>query len=185
MIDVNQLRKGVTFELDGQLYKVVEYSHYKPGRGKAVIRTKIRNMRTGAIIDKTFPSGDKVQDVRLDHHTVQYLYSDGDLYYFMDTKTYEQSALSAEVLGEALKYLVDNLTLELSTYEGEPIDIELPITVEMEVTEAEPGFAGDTASGATKQVTTQTGLKVQVPLFVEAGDVIRVDTRTGTYITRV
>lgn len=185
MIDVNQLRKGVTFEMDGQLYKVVEYSHHKPGRGKAVIRTKIRNMRTGTIIDKTFPSGDRVQDVRLDHRTVQYLYSDGDLYHFMDTGTYEQSALSAEMLGEAVQYLVDNLTLELSIYEGEPIDIELPITVDMEVTEAEPGFAGDTASGATKRVTTQTGLEVQVPLFVEVDDVIRVDTRTGTYITRV
>jgi elongation factor P len=185
MIDVNELRKGVTFELDGELYKVLDYQHHKPGRGKAVIRTTILNLRTGVSIDKNFISGDRVQDIRLDHHTVQYLYSDGDLYYFMDTDTYEQPSLSAETLGEAVNYLTDGLTLELSTYEGEPIDIELPITVELEVVEAPPGFAGDTASGATKDVTLETGLKVQVPLFVEKGDHIKVDTRTGEYLTRV
>jgi elongation factor P len=185
MIDVNELRKGVTFELDGELYKVLDYQHHKPGRGKAVIRTTILNLRTGVSIDKNFISGDRVQDIRLDHHTVQYLYSDGDLYYFMDTDTYEQPSLSAETLGEAVDYLTDGLTLELSTYEGEPIDIELPITVELEVVEAPPGFAGDTATGATKEVTLETGLKVQVPLFVEKGDHIRLDTRTGEYLTRV
>jgi elongation factor P len=185
MIDVNELRKGVTFELDGELYKVLDYQHHKPGRGKAIIRTTILNLRTGVSIDKNFISGDRVQDIRLDHHNVQYLYSDGDLYYFMDTETYEQPSLSAETLGEAVNYLTDGLTLELSTYEGEPIDIELPITVELEVVEAPPGFAGDTATGATKEVTLETGLKVQVPLFVEKGDHIRVDTRTGEYLTRV
>jgi elongation factor P len=185
MIDVNELRKGVTFELDGELYQVLDYQHHKPGRGKAIIRTTIRNLRTGVSVDKNFTSGDRVQDVRLDHHTVQYLYSDGDLYYFMDTKTYEQPSLSVEILGEAVNYLTDGLTLELSTYEGEPIDIELPITVELEVVEALPGFAGDTATGATKEVTLETGLKVQVPLFVEKGDRVRVDTRTGDYLTRV
>jgi elongation factor P len=185
MIDVNELRKGVTFELDGELYKVLDYQHHKPGRGKAIIRTTIRNLRTGVSIDKNFISGDRVQDVRLDHHTVQYLYSDGDLYYFMDTKTYEQPSLSAEILGEAVDYLTDGLTLELSTYEDEPIDIELPVTVELDVVEAPPGYAGDTATGATKQVTLETGLKVQVPLFVEKGDRVRVDTRTGEYLTRV
>jgi elongation factor P len=185
MIDVNELRKGVTFELDGELYKVLDYQHHKPGRGKAVIRTTIRNLRTGVSIDKNFISGDRVQDVRLDHHVVQYLYSDGDLYYFMDTKTYEQPSLSAEILGEAVDYLTDGLTLELSTYEGEPIDIELPVTVELEVVEAPLGYAGDTATGATKQVTLETGLKVQVPLFVEKGDRVRVDTRTAEYLTRV
>jgi elongation factor P len=185
MIDVNELRKGVTFEMDGELYKVLDYQHHKTGRGKATIRTTICNLRTGVSIDKNFISGDRVQDVRLDHHTVQYLYSDGDLYYFMDTETYEQPSLSAGILGEAVDYLTDGLTLELSTYEGEPIDIELPITVELEVVEAPPGFAGDTATGATKQVTLETGLKVQVPLFVEKGDRIRIDTRTGEYLTRV
>jgi elongation factor P len=185
MIDVNQLRKGVTFEMDGELYRVLDYQHYKPGRGNAIIRTRLRNLRTGTTLDKNFASGDRVQDVRLDHHVVQYLYSDGDLYYFMDTKTYEQPSLSAEILGEAVDYLTDGLTLELSTYEGEPIDIELPVTVELEVVEAPLGYAGDTATGATKQVTLETGLKVQVPLFVEKGDRIRIDTRTGEYLTRV
>jgi elongation factor P len=184
MIDVNELRKGVTFEMDGELYKVLEYQHHKPGRGKAVIRTTIRTLRSGATIEKKFISGVRVQDIRLDHHTVQYLYHDGDLYYFMDTETYEQPALSGAVLGEAVSYLADGLILELSTYEGEPIDIELPITVDLKVTETEPGFKGDTASSATKPATLETGLVVPVPLFIEVGDVVRVDTRTGAYITR-
>ncbi|MFB0545524.1 MAG: elongation factor P [Anaerolineae bacterium] len=185
MINVNELRKGVTFEMDGELYRVLEYQHHKPGRGKAIIRTTIRNLRSGAIIEKNFFSGDRVQDIRLDHHTVQYLYSDGDLYYFMDTETYEQPALSAEVLGEAVRFLTDGLTLELSTYEGQPIDIELPTTVDLKVTETEPGFRGDTASSATKRATLETGLVVQVPLFIEIGDVVRIDTRDESYITRV
>jgi len=185
VIDVNDLRKGTTFELDGELYKVVEYQHYKPGRGKAIIRTKIRNLRTGATVEKTFLSGDRVQDVRIDSVEVQYLYHDGDLYYFMNTATYEQPALSAEVLGDVVNYLVEGQTLNLSLYEGEPIDVELPTTVDLRVIEAPPGYAGDTATGATKQVTTETGLKVTVPLFVEEGDIIRVDTRDGSYITRV
>lgn len=184
MIDVNELRKGVTFEMDGELYRVLEYQHHKPGRGKAVIRTTIRNLRSGATIEKKFISGVRVQDIRLDHHTVQYLYRDGDLYYFMDTETYEQPALSGAMLGEAVNYLADGLALELSTYEGEPIDIELPVTVDLKVTETDPGFKGDTASSATKLATLETGLVVSVPLFIEVGDVVRVDTRTGTYITR-
>ena len=185
MIGVTALRKGVTFELDGQLYRVLEYEHYKPGRGNAVIRTKLRNLRTGAVIDKNFLSGDRVQDVRLDHHTVQYLYRDGDLYYFMDTETYEQPALTGEALGDAVNYLKEGVTLELSLFEGKPIDIELPVTVELLVVDAPMAIAGDTATGATKPVTTETGLKVTVPLFVNQGDTIRVDTRTGGYLTRV
>jgi elongation factor P len=185
MIDVNELRKGVTFELDGELYRVLHYEHHKPGRGSATIRTKVRNLRSGATLEKTFSSGDRVQDIRLDHREVQYLYNDGDLYYFMDTETYEQPALSAETLGEALSYLTDGLTLKLSTYEGEPIDVELPITVELEVVETDAGVKGDTATGATKLATVESGLKVQVPLFVEEGDRIRIDTRDGSYITRV
>ncbi|MCL6431258.1 MAG: elongation factor P [Anaerolineae bacterium] len=185
MISVTELRKNVTFELDGQLYRVLEYEHYKPGRGNAIIRTKLRNLRTGATLERNFLSGDRVQDVRLDHHTVQYLYHDGDLYYFMDVETYEQPALSAEVLGDAVKFLKEGVTLDLSLYQGEPIDIELPVTVDMVVTEAPIAIAGDTATGATKTVTTETGLKVTVPLFVNEGDVIRVDTRTGEYLTRV
>lgn len=185
MIDVNELRSGVTFELDGELYKVVEYSHHKPGRGKATIRTKIRNMRTGSLIEKTFNSGDRVQDVRLDYRIAQYLYREGDLLYFMDTETYEQPAINSSLLGEAIDYLKENMEVKLTFYGTEPLDIELPTAVELEVKEAEMAVKGDTATGATKLVTTETGLKVQVPLFVATGDVIRVDTRTGEYVTRV
>lgn len=185
MIDVNQLRKGTTFELEGEIYRVLEYQHHKPGRGNAYIRTKLRNLRTGAIIDRTFLSSDRVQDIRLDHRTVQYLYNDGGLYHFMDVETYEQPALPAEVLGDAVNYLKEGVTLELSSYMGEPLDIELPITVDLMVTETEPGFKGDTATGGTKPAVLETGLKIQVPLFVEVGDIVRVDTRTGEYLTRV
>jgi elongation factor P len=185
VIDVNELRSGVTFELDGDLYKVVEYSHHKPGRGKATIRTKIRNMRTGTLIEKSFNSGDRVQDVRLDYRIAQYLYREGDLLYFMDTETYEQPAINATLLGESIDYLKENMEVKLTFYDVEPLDIELPTAVELEVVESEMAVKGDTATGATKTVTTETGLKVQVPLFVETGDVIRVDTRTGEYVTRV
>jgi elongation factor P len=185
VIDVNNLKKGVTFEIDGELFRVLEYSFNKSGRGNATIRTKIRNLRTGSTMEKTFTSGDRVQDVRLDHHVVQYLYGDGDLYYFMDTETYEQPALSAKILGDAVKYLSDGMQLELSTYEGEPIDIEIPLTVDLEVVSTEPGVKGDTATGATKAAKLSTGLSVNVPLFVNEGDKIRVDTRTGQYLTRV
>ena len=185
MIDVNELRKGTTFTMDGDIYKVLEYQHHKPGRGKAIIRTKIRNLRTGAIIDKNFTSGDRVQNIRIDRVEVQYLYSDGEFYHFMNTETYEQPALPAAILGEAVDYLTENMTLTLSFYEGEPIDVILPTAVELQVTDAPLAIAGDTASGATKQVTLQTGLKVTVPLFVEEGDIIRVDTRSGEYVTRV
>jgi elongation factor P len=185
MIDVNQLRKGVTFEFDGQLWKVLDYQHHKPGRGNAIIRTKIRNLRTGATIDRNFTSGERVQDIRLDHQEVQYLYSDGTLYFFMDTETYEQPALSAEVLGDAVKYLKESVVLKLSSYEGEALDLEVPITLDLAVTETEPAVRGDTATGATKIAVLETGLQVQVPLFVKEGDTIRVDTRTDDYITRV
>lgn len=185
MITVTQLRKGTTFLLGGELYKVLSYQHHKPGRGNAFVRTTLRNLRTGATVERTFLSGDRFQDVRLDHRMVQYLYRDGDQYYFMDTETFEQIPLPTSVLGEAMNFLKEGLELELSLYEGEPIDIELPTTVDLEVVEAEPGFAGDTATGATKQVTVETGLKVETPLFVEVGDVIRVDTRDGSYVTRV
>ncbi len=185
MIDVNALRKGVTFTLDGELYKVIDYQHHKPGRGKAVIRTKIRNLRTGATIEKNFISGDRVEDIRLDHRTVEYLYNDGDFYYFMDVETFEQFPLPDAVLEDAKPYLVENTEIELSSYEGEPLDVELPTTVDLKVVEAPPGFAGDTAQGATKEVTLETGLKIQVPLFVNEGDVLRIDTRDGRYVTRV
>jgi elongation factor P len=185
MIDVNELRKGVTFELDGDLYKVIDYAHHKPGRGKATIKIKAKNLRTGANIDKSFISGTSVQEVRLDHHIVQYLYTDGDLYHFMDLDTYEQPAIRAEVLGEAAQYLKEGLEVKLTFYESEPLDIDLPITIDLLVTYAEPSVRGDTATGVTKKVTTETGLEVDVPSFVEEGNTIRVDTRTGVYVTRV
>jgi elongation factor P len=185
MIDVNDLRKGVTFEMDGGLYKVLDYHHHKPGRGNAVIRTKLRNIRTGATIERTFQSGDRVQDIRIENRPVQYLYHDGDLYHFMDTETFDQLALSSDMLGDAVSFLKDSMELTLAVYGGEPIDVELPTTVDLEVTETEPGIKGDRATGPTKAATTETGYKVQVPLFVNPGDVIRVDTRTGGYLTRV
>jgi len=185
MIDVNELRKGVTFTMDGELYKVLEYQHHKPGRGKATIRTTLRNLRTGSTIQHNFISGDRVEDIRVERRGVQYLYTDGNLYHFMDTETYEQTALSASVLEEQIPYLKEGMELVLSAYDDEPLDVELPTTVEMEVVEAEIAIAGDTATGAMKKVKLETGLEVQVPLFVEQGDVIRVDTRTCEYVTRV
>jgi len=185
MIDVNELRKGVTFELDGQLFKVLDYSHNKTGRGNANIRVKARNMLTGAIIDKTFSSGQSVQDVRLEYHNVQYLYSDGEFYHFMDNETFEQPAIKGDILGDDALYLTEGLEVKLTFYDGEAIDIELPTSVDLEVVEADMAIRGDTATGVTKKVRVQTGLQVQVPNFVVVGDTIRVDTRTGEYVTRV
>lgn len=185
MIDVNELRKGVTFEMDGALYKVLDYSHNKSGRGNATIRIKARNMLTGANIERTFNSGQEVQDVRLDFHNVSYLYNDGELYYFMDNETFDQPALEKDMLGETALFLKEGMEAKLTFYKGKPLDIELPTSVEMEVVEAEMAIRGDTATGVTKKVKTETGLVVQCPNFVNVGDKIRVDTRTGEYITRV
>lgn len=185
MIDVNDLRKGVTFELDGTLFKVLEYSHHKPGRGNATIRVKLVNLRSGTTLEKTFSSGDRVQEARLDFHNVQYLYNDGDLYHFMDLETYEQPAIPASIIGDAAEYLKENMEVKLTFYQGEPLDIELPISIDLKVVQAEMAVRGDTATGVTKKVITETGLAVQVPAFVNEGDTIRVDSRTGTYITRV
>ncbi len=185
MKDVNELRKGVTFELDGNLYKVLDYEHHKPGRGKATIRIKARDLRTGTILDKSFISGDRVQDVRLDYHNVQYLYNDGESYHFMDLETYEQPAIPAAVLGDSAQYLTEGLQVKLTFYQQEPLDIDLPTSVELQVTQADIAIRGDTATGVTKKVTTETGLQVSVPNFVEEGDTIRVDTRNGAYLTRV
>jgi elongation factor P len=184
MIDVNDLRKGVTFEFDEKLYKVLDYHHNKPGRGNATIRIKAVDLRTGTTLEKTFQSGERVQDARLDFHTVQYLYNDGELYYFMDLDTFEQPALSKNVLGDSANYLNENMEIKLTFYQGEPIDVELPLTVDMDVVEANVAVRGDTATGVNKKVKTSTGLEVQVPAFVNVGDRIRIDTRTGTYVTR-
>lgn len=185
MIDVNELRKGVIFEFDGNLFRVLDYHHHKPGRGNATIRVKTVNMRTGSNLELTFQSGDRVQDVRLDYHNVQYLYTDGQFYHFMDLDTYDQPALSKDFIGDAGDYLREGLEVKLTFYEGKAIDIELPLTIDMEVVEADPAVRGDTATGVTKRVVTETGLQVQVPSFVEVGNKIRVNTSNGTYLTRV
>lgn len=185
MIDVNQLRRGTAFLHDGNIYKVTEYSHHKPGRGKATIRVNVRDMRAGSNLQLTFSSGDRVDDVRLDKRAVQYLYNDGQFYVFMDTSTYEQPQVAHAVLGDDAKYLKENMEMELLFYEQEVLDYILPASVELEVVEAEMAIAGDTATGATKEVVTESGLKVRTPLFVNVGDKIRVNTQTGEYITRV
>lgn len=185
MIDVNQLRRGVSFTHDGNLYKVTEYSHNKPGRGKATIRVNVKDLRTGSNLLLTFTSGDRVEDVRLDKTTYQYLYDDGRFYVFMNNDTYEQKQVAHSVMEEDKVFLQDNMELELLTYEGEVLDYIFPKSMEFEIVEAENAVAGDTATGATKEVITDTGLKVKTPLFVQIGDRIKVNTETREYITRV
>jgi len=185
MIDVNQLRRGVTFTQGGSIFKVTEYSHHKPGRGKATIRVNVRNMRTGANLQLSFNSSDRVEDVRLDKVAMEYLYDDGLFYVFMDTTTYEQKQVAHAVLEADAHYLLDNVNIELLLYEQEVIDYILPKTIDMQVVDSEMAVAGDTATGATKEVITETGLKVRTPLFVKAGNKIKVNTETGTYVTRV
>jgi elongation factor P len=185
MIGVQDLRKGTTYQEDNELWRVLEYEHVKTGRGNATIRVRVRNARSGASQVKTYPSGSRVQDVRLEHEEAQYLYHDGNLYTFMNVETYEQPVLNAEMLGDAVNYLTDGMTVELESYEGETISVSLPTTVDLEVIQTDPGFAGNTATNATKPAIVSTGYQVQVPLFVNIGDKIRVDTRTGEYLTRV
>ena len=185
MIDVNDLRRGVNFTYDGELYKVLEYSHHKPGRGNATIRVQVRNLRSGATREYTFNSGDRVQDIRLETNIVEYLYSDGEFLHFMDTETYDQPQISAKVFGNDALFLTPNLQIKLSAYEGEILDYELPTAVEHEIVETEGAVAGNTATNVLKQAITTTGLRVAVPLFVNTGDVVRVDTRNGEYLTRV
>ena len=184
MIDVNDLRKGVTFEMDKNLYRVLDYHHNKPGRGNATIKIKAVNLRSGTNLEMTFTSGDRVQDVRLDYHNVQYLYTDGQFFHFMDLETYEQPAISESLLGDHALMLKEGMECKLTFYDNEALDIELPLTVDLLVAEAEASVRGDTATGVTKKVITETGLKVQVPGFVTAGDTIRISTVDGSYITR-
>ncbi len=185
MIDVNELRKGVTFEQDGDLYKVLDYAHNKPGRGQATIRIKARDLRKGTTLEMTFNSGNRVQDVRLDYNNAQFLYADDRFFYFMDNNTYEQYPVNKGIVGEQAEYLKANMDVKLMFFESEVLDLELPISVDLLITKAEPSVRGDTATGVTKKVITETGLEVQVPSFVGQGDTIRVDTRNGNYITRV
>ena len=185
MIDVNDLRKGVCFELDGNIFKVLEYSFNKPGRGNATIRIKARNLRSGTTLEKTFQSGAGIQDIRLEGRTMQYMYNDGDLYYFMDTQTFEQPGIHKTVLGDYVGYLKAGTEAKIVYYQDEPIDVELPTTVDLLVTHSEMAVRGDTATGVTKKVTVESGAQVDTPYFVNEGDTIRVDTRTGKYVTRV
>jgi elongation factor P len=185
MIEANALRKGTTYTGDGDLFKVLDYTHNKTARGSATIRVKVQNLRSGAIFEKTYNGGERVQDIALDHAEAEYLYNDGELYYFMDTETFEQPAISKDMLKDIIPYLIENMTVKISSYNNEPLDIQIPLTVDLEVIDAEPGFAGDTAQGATKPVTVSTGLVVNTPLFVNVGDKIRISTQTGAYQTRV
>jgi elongation factor P len=185
MISTGDLRKGVVIELDNELWQILDYHHIKMGRGSAQVRIKLRNVKKGSIVERSFQAGDKWPRARLDRRQVQFLYRDGDDYHFMDTESYDQFHLNGEQLGDAVLYLTDGMNVDRTTYEGETIGVELPITVDLRVRETEPGYAGDTATGARKPATTESGLVVQVPLFVDVGDTIRIDTRTGEYQTRV
>ncbi len=185
MIDVNQLRRGTTYVEDDQLLKVLNYSHNKTARGGATIRVQLRNLRSGATFEKTYNSGTRVQDVRLETVEVEYLYDDGEFLTFMDTETYDQPQMNRELFGDDMQYLKENLALKLSKYGDEIIDYELPNTIDLAVTDSEMAVAGDTANSPTKRVTVETGLEVRVPMFVNVGDTIRVKTEDGTYVTRV
>ena len=184
MISTSDLKRGAMMELDGQIVQILSYEHQKIGRGSAQVRLKVRNIRSGAIFDTTAQAGSKWPRIRLDQRDVQYLYSEGDVHYFMDKDTYEQFPLSPAQLGEAINYLKDGMELEVLMYESEPVGVEMPLNVVLEVTQTDPGFKGDTATGGNKPATLETGLVINVPLFVNTGDRIRVDTRDGSYIER-
>ena len=184
MLSSGELRKGITIELDGELYQVLDYQHLKLGRGSAMVRLKLRDIRAGHITERTFQASEKFTRARLDYHTMQYLYNDGDLYYFMDEENYEQLPLNASQLGNTLNYLKEGRSLEVASYKDELIGVELPITVELKVIDTGPGFKGDTATAGTKPATLETGITIQVPIFINTGDVIKVDTRSGTYLER-
>ncbi len=185
MISTGELKKGATIELDGKLYSIMEYEHIKMGRGSAQVRIKLRDVRAGSIVEKTFQAGTKFARARVERRDMQYLYNDGQFYHFMNTETFEQIPVGTEKVGDADKYLKENDVCQLVLYGDEVIGVELPLTVELTITETDPGFKGDTATGGTKPATTETGLVVQVPLFVEAGTRIKVNTDSGSYIERV
>ncbi|MCB9120894.1 MAG: elongation factor P [Caldilineaceae bacterium] len=185
MAEVQTLRKGNIYEEDGQLWRVLEFQHIKVARGGATIRLKLRNVRTESTVEKTYSNGTRVNDVELDKADVQYLYNDGQFYHFMNTETFEQLALGPDVMEDVKDFLLENEIISLESYEGEPLSLKLPTAVDLRVVWAEAAIAGDTANSPTKQVELETGLRVQVPMFVQEGDVIRVDTRDGSYVTRV
>lgn len=184
MISAGDFRNGVTLEIEGSVYQIIEFQHVKPGKGAAFVRTKIKNVMTGAVVERTFRPTEKFPSARIDRVDMQYLYADGDLYNFMNNENYEQVALSGEVVGDALKFVKENENCKVCSYNGKVFSIEPPLFVELEITDTEPGFKGDTAQGATKPATVETGASVYVPLFVSTGDKIKIDTRTGEYLSR-
>ena len=185
MITAGEFRNGVTFELEGNVFQIVEFQHVKPGKGAAFVRTKLKNVITGGVVEKTFRPTEKMPKAHIERKDYEYLYSDGDLYYFMDQETFEQMPLNADQLGDSLKFVKENMVVKVLSYKGNVFGVEPPTFVELVVTETEPGFKGDTTTGATKPATLETGATISVPLFVNQEDVIRVDTRTGEYMERV
>ncbi len=184
MISAGDFRNGVTFEMEGGVYQIIEFQHVKPGKGAAFVRTKIRNVISGAVTEKTFSPTDKFPSAFVERKEMQYLYNDGDLYYFMDNETYENIPISKDVLSDNFKFVKENMDCKVLSYKGKVFGVEPPFFIELEVTETEPGFKGDTATNATKPATLETGAQIRVPLFINEGDHIKVDTRTGEYMER-
>lgn len=184
MISVNEFKTGLTIEVDGGIWSVVEFQHVKPGKGAAFVRSKLRNLRTGAIQEKTFRAGEKVEKAHIETRRMQYLYANGDTHTFMDLESYEQIELQTEQIKDQLQFLKENMEVHIQTYQSETIGVELPNTVELEVTETEPGIKGDTASGGSKPATLETGYVVNVPFFINVGDKLVIDTRSGDYVSR-
>ena len=185
MISAGDFRNGITVEIEGNVFQIVEFQNVKPGKGAAFVRTKLKNIKNGGVVEKTFRPTEKFPPARIDRKDMQYLYADGDMYNFMDTETYEQIALNADEVGDALKFVKENEMVKVCSHNGSVFAIEPPLFVELEITETEPGFKGDTATGANKPAIVETGAQVNVPLFVEIGDKIKIDTRTGEYLSRV
>ncbi|MCI8833138.1 MAG: elongation factor P [Clostridia bacterium] len=185
MYMAGDLRNGNTFELDNSVFRVVEFQHVKPGKGAAFVRTKIKNVITGAVLERTFNPSEKLQGAEIEKREMQYLYNDGDLYYFMDNETYEQMPLNAEQLGDSLKYIKENMNVKILSFKEKVFAVEPPMFVELEVTYTEPGFAGNTTTTSGKPATLENGLEISVPMFINIGDVIKIDTRTGEYMERV
>ena len=185
MISAGDFRNGITLEIEGNVYQILEFQHVKPGKGAAFVRTKLKNIINGGVVEKTFRPTEKFPAARIDRVDMQYLYSDGDLFHFMNTETFDQIALNADDIGDALKFVKENEMVKICSYNGNVFAVEPPLFVELEITDTEPGFKGDTGTGATKPATVETGAVVSVPLFVEQGDKIKIDTRTGEYLSRV
>ena len=185
MISAGDFRNGLTIEIEGNVYQIIEFQHVKPGKGAAFVRTKIKNVISGGVVERTFRPTEKFPAARIDRVDMQYLYSDGDLFHFMNQETYDQIALNADTIGDALKFVKENEVCKVCSYNGNVFSVEPPLFVELEITETEPGFKGDTATGASKPAIVETGAQVMVPLFVNQGDKIKIDTRTGEYLSRV